>query len=173
MLIYHPSHDVNHCLYRMLLLLENGSSEGYSLELFRLMDFYLVFPHFIKGLLEPTTPRPLLKYKKSISEIPEPYETFNNERRVMFEMQAVQSAALNYLLGKKIISISDFNNRVVKRTDLSLPVVLNDAIENSPELNNSYFKVIIEAIPNIRFNGGTGLKKRSGLMEYRYDSEGK
>jgi len=64
MLIYHPVHDINHSLFRTLMILEVSKAEEIGLELFRLIDFYTIFPHLIKEIKP--FPNELKDYKKEL-----------------------------------------------------------------------------------------------------------
>ncbi|EAQ5910900.1 hypothetical protein FEF66_23465, partial [Salmonella enterica] len=64
MLIYHPIFDANHCVFRTLLLLQEQSSCEIDIELFRLMDFYMLFPSLLKSIKP--FPSELRSYKKEV-----------------------------------------------------------------------------------------------------------
>ena len=63
MLIYHPVHDINHCLYRILALLEISKHKEIDWELIKLMDFYVLFPHQLKNIKP--FPMELIKHKEN------------------------------------------------------------------------------------------------------------
>ena len=169
MLIYHPIHDVNHCVYRILLILENSQHSHIDLDLFRLIDFYLLFPHLIKEIKP--FPAELISFKKVIKHIPEPYEFIGNVKRTMHELEAIQTTAIQNLMAKNIIEIDSYQNKSLKRTEELLPESIYEIIMNNAVVKEEWFRMLINEFPNVTFFGKKGLKARSGLMEYRYDVE--
>lgn len=169
MLIYHPAQDANHCVFRTLMLLEHTVHEDVALELYRLLDFYILFPHLLK-LISPL-PTELRGYKRFLSNIPEPFESMRNTKRIMHDLESLQSVALHNLLARQIIDIASFKIKRLKRTPTPLPSVLNAAIQSSDMAQNEWFRMVVNEFPMLNFGGEKGLKKRTGLMEFRYDME--
>ncbi len=169
MLIYHPIHDVNHCVYRVLLVLENSQHSNIDLELFRLIDFYILFPHLIKEIKP--FPAELASFRKVIKKISEPYEIISNVKRTMYELETIQTTAIQNLMAKNIIEIDSYNNKILKRTKELLPEIIYEEIINSDVVKEEWFRMLINEFPTINFLGKKGLKARSGLMEFRYDME--
>ncbi|WP_090572413.1 ABC-three component system middle component 5 [Nitrosomonas sp. Nm33] len=79
--MYHPAQDVNHCVFRTLLLLEHTVHEVIELELYRLLDFYIVFPHMLKHIRP--LPAELSTYRRLLAEIPDPFESMRNTKRII------------------------------------------------------------------------------------------
>lgn len=171
MLIYHPIHDVNHCVYRILLILENSVHEQIDLELYRMQDFYFLFPHLLKNISP--FPSELTAYKKIIKRIPEPYELIKNSKRIMHDLESLQTVALHNLLAKNLLDIDSFKNKKLQRSDVPLPTSLLSKMTEDSVVEEAWFKMIINDFPNLYLGGRNGLKKRAGLMEYRYDREEK
>jgi hypothetical protein len=169
MLIYHPAQDANHCVYRTLLLLEHTVHEEIDIELYRLLDFYILFPHLLKEISP--FPSALSTYKKVLKNIPEPYESMRNTKRIIHELEPSQSVALQNLLAKKLIDIESFRAKKIRRTDETLPQQLISSIHSAQYSEEEWFRFIINELPAIDFGGKKGLKKRTGLMEFRYDME--
>ena len=168
MLIYHPAYDANHCLYRMLLILESTKVEKIRWEIFKLLDFYLLFPHLLKSI-QPI-PSTLRSYKKIINDIPDSYEEFTNTNRILFDLEEIQNTSILNLMAKEFIELDLFQEKFVKRTNKELPSNLLNIIKKDPLRDMNWFNLIVEHLILINFDGKTGLKARSGLLEYRYDS---
>jgi hypothetical protein len=151
------------------MILEICEAEEISLEIFRLVDFYTVFPHLIKEIKP--FPNKLKEYKKELKSISTPYERIGNTKRIMFELEAVQTTALQNLLAKGFIEKISFNNKKIKRTQVELPAVLKVKMLESEMAKSSWFKMLVNEFISIDVKGKSGLKSRSGLMEYRYDLE--
>lgn len=169
MLIYHPIYDVNHCVYRVLLILESSQHDNIGLDLFRHIDFYVLFPHLIKEIKP--FPSELVSFKKIIKKIPEPYELLNNIRRTMYELETIQTTAIQNLIAKNLIEVDAYKNKTLKRTEISLPDPLYEKINSSSIAKEEWFRMLINEFSTINFLGKNGLKARSGLMEFRYDVE--
>lgn len=171
MLIYHPIEDVNHCVFRSLLLLQQTNLAEIDFELYKLLDFYILFPHMLKRI-EPF-PRELTRYKKVISKIPEPFEAMRNTGRVLYELEGLQNVAIQNLLAKELIDYDSFMLNQLKRTQNPLPDILAAAIKSASQVKKEWFDFVVNELPQVDFSGKSGLKKRTGLMEFRYDVETK
>ncbi|EJD6044302.1 hypothetical protein M0J40_RS16860 [Providencia rettgeri] len=171
MLIYHPVFDANHCVFRTLILLQEQNYCEVDIELFRLMDFYLLFPSLLKSIKP--FPNQLRKYKKSVNLINEPYENIINPNRIFLELRRIQSIAFHHLLSKQLIDMKSFENGKIKRTNICLPDSLLASMNQVEYKKTEWFTLISSELIKIEFYGASGLKKRTGLMEYRYDEVGK
>ncbi len=169
MLIYHPSQDINHCVYRVLSIMEHTKHEKIKIDIYRLIDFYTLFPYLV-SLIKPL-PRPLNKYKSKFSELTKPFESLTNTCRILFELENLQSIAIQHLLAKGLLDKECFEKGFIKRTELVLPAALEHEVKNSELAQEEWFIALIDAMPSVKFDGKTGLKARTGLMEYRYDLE--
>lgn len=166
-LIYHPAFDANHCVYRMVSVLRAADKFPISWALWRLMDFYYLFPGQLKNIKP--WPREMQKFKKHVLKIPNQFEDLTNPARLFFELQEFQKAAALELIAKGVLSKSSFDSdfMVLEKTSLSSSYI--EVLEIDAFLKSETFKVIVEGLPSVNFNGVNGLKARSGLMEYIYD----
>ncbi len=169
MLMYHPVQDANHCVFRTLLLLENTVHEFIDIELYRLLDFYIVFPHMLKHIKP--LPAELNAYRRVLSKIPDPFESMQNTKRILYELESLQTVALHNLLAKQLIDIDSYKVKQLKRSIEPIPQDLSDVLHSSEVSQNEWFRMIVNELPLINFGGKNGLKKRTGLMEFRYDTE--
>ncbi len=171
MLMYHPVLDTNHCIYRMLLIFEQIESQEIDVDMYRIIDYYLLFPSALKKLKH--LPRNLTKYNKVINKIPLPYEAMQNEKRVMHELEKIQKVAMRYLVAKKYLDMGLYRNSHLKRTKIEIPEKLAKLLLSDNIVDEVWFKLVITELPRITLGGSSGLKKRSGLLEYKYDLEEK
>lgn len=169
--MYHPAQDINHCVYRLILILECTEHEMISIDIYRLIDFYSVFPYLLK--LIATLPRPINKHRNKFSKIPEPFESLKNTKRILHELERLQSVAIKNLLAKEVIDRQSFDNGYLKRTKRPLPDAFKEKIQSARLPNEEWFPALINDFPKAKFVGNNGLKARTGLMEYRYDMETK
>lgn len=169
MLMYHPAQDVNHCVFRTLLLLEHTVHEYIDLELYRLLDFYIVFPHMLKHISP--LPTDLRAYKRLLAKIPDPFESMLNTKRILYELESLQTAAIHSLIAKQLVDIDSYKAKQIKRTSTSIPKELSAIIRSSEQAQNEWFRMVVNELPTINFGGKNGLKRRTGLMEFRYDMD--
>ena len=169
MLIYHPVYDANHCVFRTLLLLESSVHNEIDIELYRLLDFYILFPHMLKKISP--LPIELRTYKRALAKIPEPFESMLNTKRIIHELEPLQTVAIHNLLAKKLIDIDSFKAKKIKRSAVALPESISVAINESKNASGKWFQMLVNELPVVHFSGKKGLKMRTGLMEFRYDLE--
>lgn len=167
MLIYHPVHDINHCIYRILRFLEVSEHSSFGWDQLRLLDFYSLFPHLLKSITP--FPRELGAYKKIISRIPDAYEAMPNDKRVFHEMMPIQNTAIHNLIARDMIDSQSYAEQIISRSDVRLPDGLVERIKNDPYVNEEWYLFLVNELPLVNFDGKKGLKSRSELMEYRYD----
>lgn len=167
MLIYHPIHDINHCIYRILLITESSTNVEFGWDVFRLIDFYILFPAMLKNISP--FPAELSPFKKLLKDIPSAYELMPNSRRVLFELEEIQLTAMQNLVAKGLIDSERFKDGVISRTELAIPNKIVSAIEEDERTTQEWFRFAINELPIIDFFGKKGLKARSQLMEFRYD----
>lgn len=167
--MYHPAQDINHCVYRLLLILECSEHERFNIDVYRLIDFYVLFPNFLKRISP--LPKNISKYRDSFKNIKDPFESLKNERRIVHELERLQSIAIKNLLAKNILDKKSFDDGVLLRTDDLLPEIFMKKMSSARIPNEDWFKVLVNEFPKANFLGRNGLKSRTGLMEYRYDME--
>lgn len=166
--MYHPAFDVNHCLYRITAILINTRGKQISWDLLRILDFYYLFPSQLKTISP--WPSDIREYKSQVKDIPEQFEEISNKPRIFFDLLNFQSAAISELIAKGIILNENLSNECIKINIEAIPQGFIDTLKEDTFLNSNVFKVITTALPRTKFHGKNGLKQRSGLMEYIYDS---
>jgi len=167
MLIYHPVHDINHCIYRLLRVLEISNHAEFQWDQLRLLDFYSLFPHLLKNISP--FPRELNAYKKVLSRIPASYESIPNDKRIFHEMMPIQNTALHNLIAKNLIDSEKFKRGLIARTDEPIPEKMSRTIRDDSTAQEEWFAFLANELCLVTFDGKRGLKSRSDLMEYRYD----
>lgn len=166
MIVYHPAYDVSHCLYRMLLLLENIPCRDIEVERLQLLDFLLLFPSLLKNI---SFPSELRSARKALSNIPEQYENLPNPTRLMFELDNMQKESISSLIARGFINKDNVYNGVISRTDVELPKELLDKMSGDSVVKEAWFLLLVNNLSILDFYGSKGLKARSKMMEFRYD----
>ncbi|WP_103893993.1 ABC-three component system middle component 5 [Pseudomonas sp. NFACC36] len=166
MLIYHPAFDAYHCVFRMLLLID--SLPETEIDMLRLCDFYLVFPSEIERIRLPSTLSHGRKIAKSLSNV---YRNPINAMQAFRDMAEIQLSALRSIAASGLIDIDCYEHGVVrKRSTTKLPEHIESKISAFFETNREITEFILNFLSKHPLRGLNGLKHRTGLLEYRYDT---
>lgn len=164
MLAYHQAKDIYHCCFRMLVVL-NHNKEFVSQELLKIIDFYVVFPHLLQQV---TLPKEMQKHKKVFKELRAPYENILSFKRVVFDLSGIQDNAIKFLLAREIVYFDESKTMVClnsSRVTDELKLMLDKDF-----INSKWYSAMIDVFNSVPLYGDNGLKKRTGLLEYRYDA---
>lgn len=164
MIIYHPYKDANHCAYRLLSIL-SACRMPISINYIHLADFYHLFPSQLKNIDK--WPRKNTAEYNQLHKTPDSYEHIGNPRKIFFELKTIRTNVLISLLSKKIIEYTD--DHLIKIKLHKLPNSLVEKIKIDEFRKSIEFKIITEKMKDLKLHGESGLKSKSGLMEYRYD----
>lgn len=165
MLTYHPKNDIYHCIYRILSIIKISEDQLIEIDKLKLLDFYFLFPHLLK---EVTIPRENIYafIKREIRQIPLPYETLPDKRRLYSELVIFQNRAIDILQSKKIIK-EESNSLIADKNFQSKEI--STLSKNNKFIENDFYKNLVNCFQEIPLLGANGLKKRTDLLEYRYD----
>jgi hypothetical protein len=164
MILYHPIKDIYHTQYRIISILLY-TDQVYK-EKLRLLDFYYNFPHFICEI-QPW-PSDIKEYKIKKGLVTEPFEKIANKKRIFFQMSDVFNTALAILVAKNLVDISGENRNISIKRD-NIPERLMKEIDEDLFVKSPIFKTIVSGLAKTKWRGQNGLKKRSGLLEFKYD----
>jgi hypothetical protein len=164
MLIYNPTLDLHHCLFRMLSIIKQTNIEkNIEIEKLQLLDFYLLFPqqfHSFKAT------RTTSKFKRIIP-LENLYTSIKHPRLLYHQMDSIQKLAINNLISWGFIVMDNSIEGIIKQTEKEIPSNLS---RNLLREDGSILTLITKHLIDIPLDGESGLKARSNLIEYRYDS---
>jgi hypothetical protein len=167
MLIYHPAFDPYHCVFRGMRLLDAISGLEIEIDGFRIADFYILFPALIENM---RLPRDLLKWRSHFSAMKNPYH-FSGDQKLVFErMREFQLMALRAMSHNRIIDETKLQKEYVIRGEKPFPEFLGKLVKKANEQESGLMNFICDLFNQIPLRGKDGLKARSGLLEYKYDS---
>lgn len=166
-MIYHPRNDIYHCCFRIIYILSLSNLSSIELDKLKIIDFYLVFPIFLTDSKYFTFPKGNKISKNIIKKIEQPYEELPNRKVLFSELNDFQNYALQILKSKLIIDIDEKN--MIARKGENFTLVSQQFLQNSYFIDDIH-KEIIRVLVAIDLLGEKGLKSRSGLMEFRYDT---
>lgn len=132
-----------------------------------LCDFYSLFPSQLKKISG--WPRGKSKQWYLVQTLPNDFEELPNTKRVFYQLKAIQHTALMYLEAKGIVKITAMPNKQVQLIGDAVPEKIRLMLEEDSLRNSDYFKLIVEQLSHQTLNGKSGLKMKTGLMEFLYD----
>lgn len=166
MIVYHPRSDIYHCMFRLINIVNCIGMEEFEHSRLRIYDMFFLFPHFIKDIEFPRA-KGVSNLKKKANLIPHPYENLPDKKRLFSELGDYQIQAIQILLAKNIF-IEE--NGVLRKSDGFENTKIKDIIYQKIDYDQKFFISVINVLNSVEISGNTGLKKRTGLMEYRYDA---
>lgn len=165
MLVYHPAFDAYHCVFRLVTILE--SRQTIEVDRLRILDFVLCFPAVVATF---RLPQRAASIRKPASLADNAYRTPLNPRATFGALSASQDGALACLAAAGFVGPESLRDGIAVRTSAPLP---NELLEQCKKLRNRetlFFRQILPPFLEIPLLGHDGLKARSGLLEYRYDT---
>ncbi len=167
MIIYHPANDINHCAFRLVTLLSDIPGNMTAFERLKILDFYYLFPHFLVDVKLPRNP---IISKQALKKIERPYESLPSPRRLMFQLKSFHSSATRSLVAKGIIDKEHYLRSIIKLDTNRIPNTLLTKIREDQKRVTQWYKLLTEFFISYPLDGKDGLKGRTQLVEYRYDT---
>jgi hypothetical protein len=166
MIIYHPRSDIYHCMFRFITIASLQELEEFDFTRLRIYDLFFLFPHLVNDISFPRL-KGVSEIKKKAAGIQKPYETLPDKKRLFSEMGDYHIQALQILVSKDIFGEVDGKLRLSSGF-YSEPItrLLTDNQYNA----DNFFGELVTLLNQVNLAGEAGLKKRTGLMEYRYDA---
>lgn len=164
MLIYHPTFDAYHCMFRMLAIA--NSVIQVEIDKARLLDFYLLFPSTVASIRLPASSRDARKLAKSMANV---YHDPVNPATTFREMRYIQEASLKCIAASGLIDGELFEAGFLSRTNVKMPMKLHQKVEEFLTGRQPVADIVLNELAAIPLFGNDGLKHRTGLMEYKYD----
>lgn len=169
-LVYQPAFDPYNTVFRLLQVRRAVWTElPVELDFVRISDFFLLFPFFIKEIrLKPGHQ----KYKKlaTAKSVVQPYAKLPEASVLLSNMKPFQLAAAKMLVDADLADATAWKAGKLFATKNELPTDLAGPINSK----NSTQEILLDFLGILRtdyqFLGENGLKHRTGLLEYRYDT---
>lgn len=167
MLIYHERNDVYHCTFRLLSIFNMIDANDIEFSRLKIIDFYIVFPHLIGTISLPRV-KGISKIKKEVQTLTVPYEKLPSARMLFSEMGDIQLQAIDILKAKRVFEVAE--EGIISKGKYFSSEAVQDLIKENNITSKWFYKDFIKILIECQFYGDNGLKKRTGLMEYRYDA---
>jgi hypothetical protein len=169
-LTYNEAFDPYHAVFRFLRLhLACDISVKLPFDTLRILDFYLLFPFRLQAMKLFSSDTGWRKVSRSY-EGQAPYGTMPDDSTIFARMEPFQRAAAASLVHSGHMASNAWDSNEVRFTTDALPATVTIRCS---ELNNR-MKDVVDILCQIKarypLGGRDGLKDRTGLLEYRYDS---
>lgn len=166
MLIYSPAYDLYHTMFRILQITEKNE-RVMEVDKLRILDFYLAFP---AELLEIKSFRGFNRYRKYLKAEKNQYERVIDRKRLFFKMEQIQISAMKALVSYSLLDANEFKNGKVKRTETPLNEQLTARIQEEFKTNQNLLTLITGPLASLDLYGHLGLKVKTNLIEFKYDT---
>ncbi|WP_131802696.1 ABC-three component system middle component 5 [Limimaricola pyoseonensis] len=170
---YSAAYDPYHTAFRFLMLLRASSEGPKPYDWLRISDFYLCFP---KRLSDFSAPRKVTglqgRIRRLVKSLPDVHYASLPESRDLFErMKVIQDTALSALSKKNLVSYDmSGGQRMVRLGIEEIPEPLLSAVNGAITKNQALLEILAQDFVQIETLGIGGLKDRSDLEEYQYDT---
>lgn len=170
MISYQPALDRYHTVFRLLAIVGNiDSCLPVDVDKLRILDFYLIFPFRLETFRFKQPQVSLKKVGKSYRAM-QPYGGIPDDASLLLRMASVQALAIDTLAAQSLIDPDAYKQGVIMVGEGEAPEPLSKSIAAFVADNAALFEVIRILACDYSFLGDDGLKRRSGLMEYKYDA---
>lgn len=169
-LTYEPAFDPLHAMYRALRLRDGTAADLHvPRDLFRILDFYLLFPESLREVRFRQDHRRLktraLATKRAPSYGPRPEDAVLFERMRPFQEAAVDTLALHHYFSPEALA-----DGWVKSVATDVPPDLAERVRYANKEEVDLMEALHAIAAEYPLEGANGLKDRSGLLEHRYDA---
>lgn len=164
---YHPIGDPHHCIYRMMCILGCSPEKKYFVDRLKIMDFFVLFPNMLNNI---SRPRTLISAMASVDKtlFAAPFQMMPNKKLLFSQLSEIHRVSLLHLLGKGILDLEAYEAGRVLISPNS--VGISEKFYEESSIEKSLLNLIVDIIGDMKLFGPDGLKARTGLLEYRYDS---
>lgn len=170
MISYQPALDRYHTVFRILTI--TGaiiSCLPVETDKVRILDFYLAFPFRLEAFSAKQGQTSLRRVGKEYRSV-QPYGGMPDDVSLFLRMAPVQALAFDTLAAEGLIDPDAYKQGVVLTGDVAPPHPLEQAIAIFAAENAALLEAINLLACDYALLGNDGLKRRSGLMEYKYDA---
>jgi len=169
-LTYEPAFDPLHTMYRALRLRDGaGTNLRVPRDLFRILDFYLLFPEGLKDVRFRQDHRRLKTRAAATARAPS-YGPRPADAVLFGRMRPFQEAALDTLALHRFFVPEALSDGWVESGSEPLPPELAGRIRRANTDEAALMEALRALIAGYPLEGSGGLKDRTGLLEHRYDA---
>jgi hypothetical protein len=169
-LAYEPAFDPFHAAFRLFRLWPILTKYApFHRDKLRILDFYLLFPFRIDEISLTQTHRSYRKLAKKY-RFKKPYGEQPDARSLFDRMESMQIAAVETLASRHLVEPEALSHQMVVPTKTLVPQPILDRVAEQNEREQDLLEFLRILASDYDLIGEKGLKKRTALMEYRYDA---
>lgn len=167
-LSYQASFDPYHTIFRFFQISYIVDYAELPIDTLRIIDYFLSFPYRLRMFSYKAEHRSYREIHKAYEKL-KPYGDQPDDIIVFKRMEHSQKAALTTMSKAGFIDSKSYIDGRVVFTDQRLSKELSSRIKEICSSNTELYSLLKLLVSNYQLTGNNGLKKRSKLMEYRYD----
>jgi len=169
-LTYNEAFDPYHAAFRFLRLdMACDMKNRVPFDTIRILDFYLLFPFRLQSMKFFDEDRGWRKVSKSYGK-QAPYGAMPDDTIVFSRMEPFQRAAASSLVMSGYLTADAWDQNEVQFTKEVIPDVLRLRCSELNAQMTDVMEILCQLGTRYPIGGREGLKYRTGLLEYRYDS---
>ena len=170
MILYNNAFDLYHTIFRILHLLNKVSDdEVIEIDRIRIWDYYVLFTNEILKVKPKRDEKEFKKILEMLKANNNPYQQIYDQKKTLEKIKPYQLAALNSLASYNITEKDSLLREEIK---INSSEILKKYVESVGDLSNrekNIVAIMTSVFRNISLQGNDGLKKRTDLIEYKYD----
>lgn len=157
----------------MLTVLRVSKTKSMLVDVLRIVDFFVCFPVRLSEVRPPNSVPGMRKRCNSvIRELPNSEFELLPSSTVLFErMSVIQEAAVSAMVSKELASIVEEQGaRAIQLNEDAILPRLRKNLDDFASKNAELLELVTRDFPQIPLMGSDGLKARTGLGEFQYDT---
>jgi hypothetical protein len=170
MILYNNAFDLYHTIFRILHLLNKvRDDEVIEIDRIRIWDYYVLFTNEILKVKPKRDEKEFKKILEMLKANNNPYQQIYDQKKTLEKIKPYQLAALNSLASYNIIEKDSLLREEIK---INSSEILKKYVESVGDLSSrekNIVAIMTSVFRNISLQGNDGLKKRTDLIEYKYD----
>lgn len=173
MILYNNAFDLYHTIFRMLHLLSKiNPYQKIETDKIRIWDYYLLFPNEIFKIKPQRNEREFKAILKQLNVLKNnPYQQIYDERKTLEKIKPYQLSALTCLASYNIIDKNSLIENFIQINSLELLKSYTESIGNLSPREKNIITIVTSNFYDISLFGEKGLKRRSNLIESKYDEK--
>lgn len=173
MITYNPAFDLYHTIFRMANILQRlDEDEKMEVDKVRIWDYYILFPSKVYDITIKRSEEEIRKIRSTyVRRTRNPYEYRGDNRKLFEWIKPVQLSALGCLVSCGILGKDDFE---AGRVSVTSREKLDNFIAQTGGFSlgdKNVLAFLSYFSHHMSLTGISGLKARTGLLEFKYDAE--
>jgi len=169
-LTYNEAFDPYHAAFRFFrLMFACDFSTAVPFDMFRILDFYLLYPFRLQNMTLLSEDIDWRKVSRAY-EATAPYGELPDDNSLFARMEPFQRAAATSLAHTGCLSLDAWERNQIAFLKVDFPTPLVDRCVSLNDKMSDIVRILCDMKQRYPLLGRGGLKDRTGLMEFRYDS---